>query len=169
MLLRTTHLFFIFFLLKFVLCTTVIANDVLLSISRNCTLRKSFSMSRRKYGSRPRWKASCAYACVMFRLVTAQIHPDAITTHGGFVISIMWKKHSSDCNADWEIKSEVNEEHGLGLQQFVNLPSAKHIFSASSQLISLFLPPFKCITLFAFSFETECDYWISLNQFVWWG
>lgn len=87
-------------------------------------------MSRRKCGSRLRWKASCVYARVMFHLVTAQTHPDAITTHGGFVISIMWKEHSTDCNADWEIKSEVNEEHGLGLQQFINLPSVKHPFSA---------------------------------------
>lgn len=52
----------------------------------------------------------------------------------------MWKKHSTDCNADWEIKSEVNEEHGLGLQQFINLPSVKDPFS-SSQMISLFFLP----------------------------
>lgn len=63
---------------------------------------------------------------------------DTPRCNGGFVISIMWKKHSTDCDADWELKSEVNEEHGLGLQQFINLPSVKHPFSASSQLISLF-------------------------------
>lgn len=111
----------------------------------------------------------CLCMCGVSLAVTSQIHSDAITTHWVFVIPIMGRKHLTDCNADWEIKAEVNEELALGLQQFINLPPVMHPFSACSQQIPPHThthPSFKCIKLFVFSFEPERDYthWLSLTD-----
>lgn len=94
----------------------------------------------------------CLCMCGISLTVTSQIHSDAITAHWVFVIPITGRKHLTDCNADWEIKAEVNEELALGLQQFINLPPVMHPFFACSQHIHPPTASFKWIKLFAFSF-----------------
>lgn len=105
----------------------------------------------------------CLCVCGVSLTGASQIHPDAITAHWVFAISIMGRKHLTDCNADWEIKAEVNEEHALGLQQFINLSRVMHPLSACWQHIHTLCPPppfffFKCTTMFASALETEDNY-----------
>lgn len=118
--------------------SSVPANDVALSISPDATLWKSFSVDRGKFGSKLGGEVCRVYVCAVFG---SQIHPDAITARWVFVISIMGRKHLTDCNADWEIKAEVNEEHALGLQQFINLPCVMHPLSACWQHIQTSCTP----------------------------
>lgn len=59
--------------------------------------------------------------------VTSQNSCNVITTHRAFVISIIWREHLTDCNVNLQFKAEVNEQPALGLEQFINLPTASFL------------------------------------------
>lgn len=99
--------------------------------------RQSFSISRRKCVSRLRLKQSPAYACVMFHLVTAQIHADAITTHGGFVISYHVEETIDQLRC--RLRNQKWSEWRTWPWSATNHQSSvKHPFSASSNDLSFF-------------------------------